>query len=31
MLNRGYDPPAHSYGYVDVDSLAELNQMLGID
>ncbi|GAB3855345.1 haloacid dehalogenase type II [Nocardioides maradonensis] len=31
MLNRDYDPPAHSYGYVDVSSLDELNQMLGID
>ncbi|MFT4010734.1 MAG: haloacid dehalogenase type II [Nocardioidaceae bacterium] len=31
MLDRGYDPPAHSYGYVDVASLTELNQMLGID
>ncbi len=31
MLNRGYDPPAHSYEYVDVASLDELNQMLGID
>lgn len=31
MLDRGYDPPAHSYGYVDVASLDELNQMLGID
>ncbi|TWE10259.1 haloacid dehalogenase type II [Rudaeicoccus suwonensis] len=31
MLRRGYDPAAHSYGYVDVDSLDELNQMLGID
>lgn len=31
MLRRGYDPAAHSYEYVDVDSLDELNQMLGID
>lgn len=30
LLDRGYDPPAHSYQYVDVASLAELNQMLGI-
>lgn len=31
MLERGYDPPAHAYEYVDVSSLDELNQMLGID
>ncbi len=31
MLDRDYDPPAHSYEYVDVASLDELNQMLGID
>lgn len=31
LLDRGYDPPAHSYEYVDVASLDELNQMLGID
>jgi 2-haloacid dehalogenase len=31
LLDRGYDPPAHSYQYVDVASLDELNQMLGID
>jgi len=31
MLERGYDPPAHSYEYVDVSSLDELNQMLGLD
>jgi 2-haloacid dehalogenase len=31
MLRRGYDPSAHAYEYVDVDSLDELNQMLGID
>lgn len=31
LLDRGYDPPAHSYQYVDVSSLDELNQMLGID
>ena len=30
MLRRGYDPAAHAYEYVDVDSLDELNQMLGI-
>jgi 2-haloacid dehalogenase len=30
LLDRGYDPPAHSYEYVDVSSLDELNQMLGI-
>ena len=31
LLDRGYDPPAHSYEYIDVSSLDELNQMLGID
>ena len=31
LLDRGYDPPAHSYEYIDVHSLTELNQMLGID
>lgn len=30
MLDRGYDPPAHSYDYIDVATLDELNQMLGI-
>lgn len=30
MLNRGYDPAAHAYEYLDIDSLDELNLMLGI-
>ncbi len=30
MLDRGYDPPAPVYGYTRVDSLDELNGLLGI-
>jgi 2-haloacid dehalogenase len=30
LLDRGYDPPAPVYGYTKVDSLDELNALLGI-
>ena len=30
LLDRGYDPPAPVYGYTKVDSLEELNGLLGI-
>jgi 2-haloacid dehalogenase len=30
LLDRGYDPPAPAYGYVQVETLDELNTMLGI-
>lgn len=30
LLDRGYDPVTHGYGYVSVKSLDELNTMLGI-
>jgi 2-haloacid dehalogenase len=30
LLDRGYDPPAPVYGYVKVDTLGELNTMLGL-
>jgi 2-haloacid dehalogenase len=31
LLERGFDPPAPSYGYSKVDSLDELNRLLGIE
>jgi 2-haloacid dehalogenase len=30
LLDRGYDPPSPSYGYVRVESLDELNTLLGL-
>lgn len=30
LLDRGYDPPAPAYGYVEVGSLTELNTLLGL-
>jgi 2-haloacid dehalogenase len=30
LLDRGYDPPAPVYGYEKVDSLDEVNKLLGI-
>jgi 2-haloacid dehalogenase len=30
LLDRGYDPPTAGYGYTKVDSLDEINRMLGI-
>jgi 2-haloacid dehalogenase len=30
LLDRGYDPPSTSYGYARVESLDELNTLLGL-